>query len=82
MIYFITTEQQHVAIIDYRNIKQLVVGHPMTTPDRKFLVAYVPDVDKFMIDFKPLVESGQLDAEQLDVLLKKANGSSFQNGAD
>jgi hypothetical protein len=74
MIYFSTAKDQYVLIVEPSNLDALRAGEPMKTPDKKFLVVYVPDMEWFAKRFGSLVTNGagEVDVQQLDDLIKEA----------
>jgi hypothetical protein len=74
MIYFTTKDGQAIAIVEPGNLDQMRSGEPLVTPDRKFMMAYVPDMRWFHTRFQKMVHESQgvIDAEALDALLKEA----------
>lgn len=74
MIYFTTTDGKAVLIIEQGNLDRLRAGLPMSTPDKKFLVCYTPDVARLQPEIEKLIEdeSGAFDAEKFDAILKES----------
>jgi len=73
MIYFTTTDDQAVLIIENGNLERLKSGKPMRTPDGKFMVCYTPDLDWTMEQFKGMlaVTANAVDPAILDFILKE-----------
>jgi len=74
MIYFTTTDGKAVLIIEQGNLDRLRAGLPMSTPDKKVLVCYTPDVERLHPKIEELIksDSGAFDAAKFDAILKES----------
>lgn len=74
MIYMRLGDGTYMLVVEPSNVTQIKAGHPLITPDERFVICYTPDVLYVEQKIQEAQSKGPLTGSDLDEIIRGAAG--------